>query len=147
MVSCQFLHCIVVLPLPCPSRFQPRIGVRGVLLIAGMTNERLLERSIPDPSPGHAFIAIAHAGWRRHTQGMKIRCAGWWKSQVSSVPRTPPLAGDKPQPYISLATLGCRCSGDSGWCRRPVPEFIPDRSPGHTFVPIAHAGWRRHTKV
>ena len=33
-----------------------------------MTNERLLERSIPDRSPGHAFIAIAHAGWRRHTK-------------------------------------------------------------------------------
>ena len=54
--------------------------------------------------------------------------------QVSSVPRTPPLAGDKPQRYISLATLGCRCSGDGGWCRRPVPESIPDRSPGHAFV-------------
>ena len=34
------------------------------------------------------------------------------------------LAGDKPQRYISLGTLGCRCSGDGGWCRRPVPEFI-----------------------
>ncbi len=32
----------------------------------------------------------------------------------------PPLAGDKPQPYISLSTLGCRCSGDGGWCRRPA---------------------------
>ena len=29
--------------------------------------------------------------------------------QVSSVPRTPPLAGDKPQRYIPLSTLGCRC--------------------------------------
>ena len=28
------------------------------------------------------------------------------------------------------ATLGCRCSGDGGWCRRPVAELIPDRSPG-----------------
>ena len=63
------------------------------------------------------------------------------------MPRTPPLAGDKPQRYISPSTLGCRCSGDGGWCRRPVPEFIPDRSPGHAFAPIAHAGWRRHTKV
>ena len=24
-------------------------------------------------------------------------------------PPTPPLAGDKPQPYISPSTLGCRC--------------------------------------
>ena len=80
-------------------------------------------------------------------QGMKIGCIGWWKGQVSPGPRTPPLAGDKPQRYISLATLGCRCSGDGSWCRRPAPELIPDRSPGHAFVPIAHAGWRRHTKV
>ncbi len=63
------------------------------------------------------------------------------------MPRTPPLAGDKPQRYISLATLGCRCSGDGGWCRRSAPESIPDRSPGHAFVPIAHAGCRRHIKV
>ena len=34
-----------------------------------MTNERLLERSIPDRSPGHAFVAIAHAGCGRHTEG------------------------------------------------------------------------------
>ena len=69
---------------PSPSGFQPRIGVRGMLLIAGITmasrrphkrmkmggrigegmprmaNERLPERSI--------FIAIAHPGWRRHTK-------------------------------------------------------------------------------
>ena len=36
-----------------------------------MANERLPERSIPDRSPGHAFIAIAHAGWRRHTKSRK----------------------------------------------------------------------------
>ena len=62
------------------------------------------------------------------------------------MPPTPPLAGDKPQRYISLGTLGCRCSGDGGWRRRPEPEFIPDRSPGHAFVPIAYAGRRRHTQ-
>ena len=46
-----------------------------------------------------------------------------------------PLAGDKPQRYISPSALGCRCSGDGGWCRRPVPESIPDRSSGRAFVP------------
>ena len=40
---------------------------------------------------------------------------------MSSGPPTPPLAGDKPQRYISPLTLGCRCSGDGGWCRRLVP--------------------------
>ena len=29
---------------------------------AGMTNERLLERSIPDRSPGHAFMAKTNWG-------------------------------------------------------------------------------------
>ena len=32
--------------------------------------------SIPDRSPGHAFVAIADAGWCRHTEGMKIGCIG-----------------------------------------------------------------------
>ncbi len=35
-------------------------------------------------------------------------------------------------------------AGMTSWGREP---FIPDRSPGHAFVSIAHAGWRRHTKV
>ena len=58
-----------------------------------------------------------------------------------------PWLGDQPQRYIFLATLGSRCSGDGGWRRRPVPELIPDRSPGRAFVPIVHAGRRRHTKA
>ena len=56
-----------------------------------------------------------------------------------------PLAGDKPQPYISLLRpWAVCCSGDGGWCRRPVPESIPDRSPGHAFVPkpFAYIGSR-----
>ena len=29
-----------------------------------------------------------------------------------------------------------------------LPEqSVPDRGPGHAFVPIAHAGWCRHSKV
>ncbi len=50
------------------------------------------------------------------------------------MPRTPPLAGDKPQRYISLR--GCRCSGDGGVSPAGA-ESIPDRSPGHAFVLIA----------
>ena len=37
--------------------------------------------------------------------------------------------------------------GGVRWRTRKPFEHIPDRSPGHAFVPIAHAGWRRHTKV
>ena len=52
------------------------------------------------------------------------------------------ICAPQPQPYISLGTLGCRCSGDGGWCRRPVPEMIPDRSPGHAFVLVTTCGLR-----
>ena len=30
--------------------------------------------------------------------------------------------------------------GDGGRCRRPAPEFIPDQSPGHAFLPMTRAG-------
>ena len=53
---------------------------------------------------------------------------------MSSVPPTPPLAGDKPQPYISLSTLGCRCSGDGGWCR-PAGAGIHPGSESGTCLP------------
>ena len=48
-------------PTPGP---RPRIGVRGMLSTAGVTSRE----AIPARSPGHAFIGIAHAGWRRHTK-------------------------------------------------------------------------------
>ena len=41
---------------------------------AGMTNVGVRRRTrkpfkgIPDRGPGHAFVAIAHAGWWRHTK-------------------------------------------------------------------------------
>ena len=46
-------------------------------------------QSIPDRSPGHAFVPIAHAGCRRHTQGMKMR-PGRWKG-LGLFGATPPL--------------------------------------------------------
>ena len=59
-------------PLPTPLdsglRRNDELGGRIGEGMPRMANERLPERSIPDRSPGHAFIAIAHAGWRRHTK-------------------------------------------------------------------------------
>ena len=87
------------------------------------------------------YICVKRAGCRTDSDCGFSRVIG-----CTGAP-PPPLAGDKPQRYIFLATLGSRCLGDGGWRRRPVPELIPDRSPGHAFIAIADAGWRRHTKV
>ena len=67
-----------------------------------MTNERLLERSIPDRSPGHTFVAIARAGWRRHTKESKAGVVAWYSELARRIlPRpTPSPAGDKPPRYI-----------------------------------------------
>ena len=37
--------------------------------------------------------------------------------------------------------------GPNDECEGMPEQSIPDRSPGHAFVAIAHAGWCRHTKV
>ena len=66
-----------------------------------MANERPLDRSIPDRSPGDAFIAIAHSGLRRHTKGSKALVVAWY-SELARLPLpTPTPAGDKPPHYIS----------------------------------------------
>ena len=70
-----------------------------------------------------------------------------------------PLAGDKPLASRSLrpryifsfrhGPSDYNSAGFAGGERasRLTGGHIPDRSPGHAFVPIAHAGWRRHTEV
>ena len=62
----------VVLPSPSPLdsglRRNDEWGGRIDEGIPQMANERLPEQSIPDRSPGHAFVPIAHPGWRRHTK-------------------------------------------------------------------------------
>ena len=59
-------------PLPTPLdsglRRNDELGGRIDEGMPRMANGWLPERSIPDRSPGRAFIAIAHAGWRRHTK-------------------------------------------------------------------------------
>ena len=67
-----------------------------------MANERLPERSIPDRSPGRTFVAIARAGWRRHTKESKAGVVAWYSELARRIlPRpTPSPAGDKPPRYI-----------------------------------------------
>ena len=56
------------LPLDSGFRRSDELRGRNDQGMPRVTNERLLERAIPVRSPGDAFIAIAHAGWRRHTK-------------------------------------------------------------------------------
>ncbi len=69
-----------------------------------MANERLPERSIPDRSPGHAFVAIAHGGWGRHTKVWGAGVVVWYSELARRIlPRpTPTPAGDKPLALRSL---------------------------------------------
>ena len=55
-------------PLDSSFRWNDESRGRNDEGIPRMTNEMLPERSIPDRSQGHAFIAIAHPCWRRHTK-------------------------------------------------------------------------------
>ena len=64
-----------------------------------MTDERLLEPSIPDRSARHASIEFVRAGTRRCEKAGVVIWYGesaWW-----SLPRPSPTpAGDKPPRYI-----------------------------------------------
>ena len=65
---------------------------------------------------------------------------------------TPTPAGDKPPHYIFSfrhRPLVYDSAGFAGGepALRLIGEHIPDRSPGHAFIAIAHAGRGRHTKV
>ncbi len=67
----RFLECRACATPGCvDSRLRGNDGLRGRSDegMSRMTKERLLERSIPDRSLGHAFVPIAHPGWRRHTK-------------------------------------------------------------------------------
>ncbi len=79
-----------------PAGFRPRIGVRGMLSIAGMTNWGANLREPP------MFVPIAHAGWCRHTKVCKAGVVVWYSELARRIlPRpTPTPAGDKPPRYI-----------------------------------------------
>ena len=133
-----------VLPQPSPSGFLPRIGVRGMLSIAGMTLSAIWREPIPDRSPGHAFIAIAHHRLVPAHQGMK---SGMWFGTGESARwillRTPTPAGDKPPRYIfSFRLIGLQF----GTWRAGIKvdwRAHPGSGPGCAFVPIAGAGTPR----
>ena len=66
LVTCRFLPIVWWF-----CRSPPRLdsGLRRNDELGGRNDdERLLGRSIPDRGPGHAFVAIVHAGDNRHTK-------------------------------------------------------------------------------
>ena len=67
---------------------------------------------------------------------------------MSSVPCTPPLAGDKPQPYIFLAGAGA--PGYENWVHWLMGGSVcaTHPAPGGGQAPALHfSGWCRHTRV
>ena len=64
------------------------------------------------------------------------------RPQRGTSPRTTFFfSGHRPWVYNSAGFAGGEPAS------RLIGGHIPDRSPGHVFIGIAHAGWRRHTKV
>ena len=136
-----------------------------MLSIAGVTNWE----SVPDRGPGHAFIAIAHAGWHRHTNVWKTRVVAWHSELARRIllRPTPTPAGDKPlasrslrphytsqSPPLWIPAFAGMTNGGPEWRMGTRKDEQMSRGmrvcsrPGNIiFVPIAHAGWRRHTKV
>ncbi len=88
-------------PLDSGLRRNDEMGGRNDELMSRMTNERLLERSIPNRSPGHVFIAIGHAGWRRHTKVGKLGALVGGRVRCRLGPRPTPSWGQAPALHFS----------------------------------------------
>ena len=85
-----------------------------------MTGERLPERSLPDRSTGHAFIAIAHPGWRRHTKLCKSRSCGLVQrigTADSATPHPDPSGGQAPALHFLIppSTIGLQFGTFRRW--------------------------------
>ena len=74
---------------------------------------------------------------RRNHHGLRRQCGNPERSVLSwgQAPGTP------------LDSNGCHLISPAETNGGAIGGRIPDRSPGHAFIAIAHAGWCRHTKV
>ena len=92
-------------------------------------------------------LAPAHQGMKSRSCGLVQRIC----TADSATPHPDPCGGQAPALHFLIppSAIGLQFGtfrrGEPGW--RAIGGRIPDRSPGHAFVPIAHAGCRRHTKV
>ena len=110
-------------------------------------------RAHPGWDSGTCFHS--NRSWRQPAHhGVKSRSCGLVQrigTADSARPHPDPSGGHAPALHILIppSATGLQV----GTFRRGEPAskliggHIPDRSPGHAFVAIAHAGWVRHTKV
>ena len=106
-----FANCTAVLPDPSPSGFRPRIGYGSFRQKDEVGGGALSRVGVPD-----MLLGIAHAGWCRHTQGMKSRSCGLVQridTVGSPTPRPDPCVGQA----HALQDSGCRRNDGS----RPFP--------------------------
>ena len=85
-----------------------------------MIGERLPERSIPDRSTGHAFIAIAHPGWRGHTKLCKAGVVAWYRELARRIlprPTPTPAGGQAPALHFLIppSTIGLQIGTFRRW--------------------------------
>ena len=113
---------------------QPRIGVRGVLLIAGMT--RWAAGAYPGSWSGTCFHSNRSCRLSPAHEGMKMRPGRW-----RSLGATPPLW--IPAPYRGTGHAFDRRNDEAA--AGGIQAYL--RLHNIIFVPIVHAGCRRHTKL
>ncbi len=124
-----FANCTAVLPDPSPSGFRPRIGVRDRLESSRIEGE---EKILPARVPALALTPTLSQRERENwLLSLPVPLA---EVGVSAWPRRPwiPACGE-------ITTT-------KGFSRTWQEISIPDRSPGHAFIGIAHAGWCRHSQ-
>ena len=143
-----------LLPLPTPSGFQPRIGVQG-RLFAGMTKS--VAGVYPGSESGTCFRANRLCRLLPAHQCMKSWSCGLVRrigAVGSATPHPGPSGGQAPCLAKSSTALHSPLPTplDSGLRRNDDPEDFWDsealsKPRNIIFVPIAYAGWHRHTKV
>ena len=113
-------------------------------------------RAAPPPPLDSRPVSGYGAGSSRKTEFRGTGVAAWYGEFARRILRrpTPTPAGDKPLASRSLRPRYifsfrhrpsvCNLAGFAGGepASRLNGGHIPDRSPGHAFGPIAHAGWR-----
>ena len=112
---------------------------------AGTPRCENLRCELAEVSSMFIFLPITHPGWHRHTKGLKmVSLDGRKWGAIRAIPATPLDSGLRRNDERGAGAT----SAGAEICRHRRPcNVIPDRGPGHAFVPIIQPGLRRHTRV